>query len=224
MCGRYRFKDPKLIAEAIKAVLGGDLTMAEFLQRWNVAPSQFLPVAHAHEGVPQVVPMRWGLVPFWDKSEKPKIAPINARSEEAYSKPMFRQAIQGRRCLVPADGFYEWKRVDDKTKLPFCIARREERPFFFAGLYEESVEHLRPATFTVLTTAPNELVAQIHDRMPVLLEGERAKAWVRPGALSEADFRATCVAYPASDMTAWRISSLVNNPRNEAPEVSERVE
>ena len=78
MCGRYRFKDPKLIAEAIKAVLGGDLTMAEFLQRWNVAPSQFLPVAHAHEGSPQVVPMRWGLVPFWDKTEKPKIAPINA--------------------------------------------------------------------------------------------------------------------------------------------------
>ncbi|MFO1450822.1 MAG: SOS response-associated peptidase [Opitutaceae bacterium] len=224
MCGRYRFKDPKLIAEAVKAVLGGDLTMAEFLQRWNVAPSQFLPVAHAHDGVPRVEAMRWGLVPFWEKSEKPKLAPINARSEEAYAKPMFRQSIQRRRCLVPADAFYEWKRVDEKTKIPFCIARREERPFFFAGLFESAVEGLRPATYTLLTTAPNALVASIHDRMPVLLDGERARAWVRPGALTEPEFRAFCTAYPAEDMVAWRISSLVNNPRNEAPEVALRVE
>jgi len=223
MCGRYRFKDPKRIAEAVRAVLGGDATMAEFLQRWNVAPSQLLPVAHAHEGTSRVESMRWGLVPFWDKSDKPKIAPINARSEEAFAKPIFRQSVQRRRCLVPADAFYEWKRLDQKTKIPFCIARREERPFFFAGIFEPAVADLRPATFALLTTAPNELVARIHDRMPVMLEGEHARAWLRDAALSEGDYRALCLAYPAEDMVAWEVSTRVNNPRNEAPDVSEPV-
>jgi len=223
MCGRYRFKDPKLIAEAVRAVLGGDATMSEFLQRWNVAPSQLLPVAQAHEGTSRVESMRWGLVPFWDKSEKPKIAPINARSEEAFAKPMFRQSVQRRRCLVPADAFYEWKRLDEKTKMPFCIARRNERPFFFAGIFEPAVAGLRPATFAILTTTPNELVARIHDRMPVMLDGEPARAWLGDAALSEGDYRALCLSYPAEDMVAWEVSTLVNNPRNEVPAVSEPV-
>ena len=129
--------------------------------RYNIAPSQELPVVINDDGGrAKVATMRWGLVPFWDKSEKPKIAPINAWSEDAFAKPMFRQSIQKRRALIPADGFYVEAPPGDR-KQPFDICLKDGRPFFFAGIYEEATG-IRPATYLLFTTRPNSLMAEIH--------------------------------------------------------------
>ncbi len=166
--------------------------------------------------------MRWGLVPFWEKSARPKVAPINARSVEAFSNPFFRQSIQKRRCLVPADGFYEWPKLEKPGKAPrhanyYTLADR--RPFFFAGIFEHSVEGLRPGTFTFFTTAPNELLLELpHERMPVILEADRAREWIRPGPIAEADFLCLCSPFPAEQMSTWKVGTRVNKPQNEGPE------
>jgi putative SOS response-associated peptidase YedK len=224
VCGRYRFKDPQALAEFIRGLLGEGLTIDGLEPRWNAAPSQSLPVIASRDGVPSGGRMRWGLVPYWEKSDKPAFAPINARSEEAFAKPMFRQSVQRRRCLVPADGFYEWRRDAGGAKQPFCLGLKDERPFFFAGIHEEEVPGLRPRTFAILTTAPNALVARVHDRMPVILAGDAARAWLREGVLAEGEYRALTGAFPADGMTAWPVSTAVNSPRNDGPECSAPVD
>lgn len=161
--------------------------------------------------------MKWGFVPYWENSAKPAIAPINARSEEAFAKSMFRNSVQCRRCAIPADGFYEWKR-DVASKQPFDISMKDDRPFYFAGIYEAATA-LRPETFLLFTTQPNELMASIHDRMPAILEGEMAKRWIAPGPISEEAYAAMTKSFPASEMKARPISSLVNSPKNDGPEV-----
>lgn len=219
MCGRYRLKDPDRVLEALRAIFGDRLGPVALTQRWNVAPSQQMTVVRARGTAVEGESMRWGFVPPWDRTEKPRLAPINARSEEAAVKPMFRDAVRTRRCLVPADGFYEWRRMDAATKLPYCIGLREERPFFLAGIYAESIPELRPATFALLTTRPNAAVAAVHDRMPVILEGERAARWLQPGVVSDTDFRVLCEPLPNDAMALWPVSTLVNNPRHESAEV-----
>jgi putative SOS response-associated peptidase YedK len=166
--------------------------------------------------------MRWGLVPFWDKSEKPKFAPINARSEEIIGKPMFRQSLQKRRCLVPADAFFEWKRITEAKKVPYCIGLVDRAPFFFAGIYEAATA-IRPATYALLTTGPNELMKEIHDRMPVILDEGRSRAWIQPGEVTSETIAQTCVPFPAHLMRAYPVSPLVNNPRNDRPECVARA-
>ena len=217
MCGRYQLKNTQALRQY--ALEFGIPEWVLERPNYNVAPSQSLPVFTMGEnGAIVVTEGRWGLVPFWDKTEKPKFAPINARSEEAFAKPMFRQSIQKRRCLVPADGFYEWKRIDEKTKIPFDIHLKGNRPFVFAGIYEAATT-LRPPTYALLTRAPNELMATIHDRMPVIMEPDAAKRWVAPGEITADQFEAFTLAHPASDMEAIEISALVGNVRNNGPEV-----
>ena len=167
--------------------------------------------------------MRWGLIPYWEKSDKPKIAPINAKSEEAVNKPIFKQSVQKRRCLVPADGFYEWLRLDEgKFKVPYDIRLKGGRPFVMAGIFEKATE-TRPATFAILTTGPNDLMRKIHDRMPAILDDEEAKRWLRLGDITPEEVAAVTAPYPADDMEANPISSLVNSPRNDGPEILEPV-
>jgi putative SOS response-associated peptidase YedK len=192
--------------------------------RYNIAPSQECPVFTLDEEGDVVVPcaMRWGFVPFWDQSEKPRLAPINAQAENIATSGLFRQAVQRRRCLVPADGFYEWLRLDEKTKVPFDIRLKSGRPFFMAGVYEKSAG-TRPATFAILTTAPNALMAKIHTRMPVILDDADARQWLHRGALAPEVLAACTAPHPAEDMEATPISALVNNPRNDLPEVLEPV-
>lgn len=227
MCGRYRIKDTKKVTQHLQVTHGiPDWLTDQNEPRYNVAPSQDCPVIILDdEGDVMPVPclMRWGLVPYWETSDKPKVAPINAKSEEVAAKPMFRHLLQKRRCLVPADGFYEWLRLDDgKVKVPFDIRLKGGRPFVMAGLYEAATES-RPATFAILTTGPNALMAGIHDRMPVILDDEEAKVWLRRGALSPDTLAALTAPHPAEDMEANPISSLVNNPRNDMPEILEPV-
>ena len=194
--------------------------------RYNVAPSQDCPVIIMDdEGDVLPIPcfMRWGLVPYWEKSDKPKLAPINAKSEGVATNAMFKQSVQKRRCLVPADGFYEWLRLDDgKIKVPFDIHLKGDRPFLMAGIYEKATD-TRPATFAILTTGPNDLMTAIHNRMPVILDDEEAQRWLKPGTVSPDEVAALTAPHPAEDMEAISISSLVNSPRNDVPEILEPV-
>jgi putative SOS response-associated peptidase YedK len=217
MCGRYTIKDVQAVMPLIRAIknLARDLRPT-----FNAAPSQLLPVVRVGEdGERELVDMRWGLVPFWDKTEKPKFAPINARSEDALGKATFKQSLQKRRCLVPADGFFEWKKLDaaGKLKVPYHIQLRGSRPFMFAGIFEAGSGD-RPETFAFLTTGPNAVMEPIHNRMPVILGPDEAEAWARPGTLDSAALGAFAAPFPADQMEAYTVSRLVNSPHNNSPE------
>lgn len=217
MCGRYRLKDTDELTERLRLVFKIPRWVTG--PRYNIAPSQEVDViVRAGDGTHQLRRMRWGFVPFWEKAEKPRIAPINARSEEAINKPMFRQALQERRCLIAADGFYEWKRDAGTAKQPFDISRKDGKAFFIAGIYEDATE-VRPATQLLFTTGPNELMAKIHDRMPVILSDEKAREWLEPGPLTAERWAGFARPFPAEAMQARPISSLVNSPRHDGPEV-----
>ncbi len=222
MCGRYRIKDTDELTEHLRRTFG----IPDWVQapRFNAAPSQDMPVIIMDDEGDVIVPatMRWGYVPFWEKSEKPKLAPINVQSETAATNAMFRQSVQKRRCLVPADGFYEWLRLDDTTKIPFDIHLKGGRPFFMAGIYEKGNE-LRPATFAIMTTRPNELMAKIHRRMPAIVDDDEARRWLAAGAMPAEELARLTEPHPADDMEAVSVSSLVNNPRNDVPECLEPV-
>lgn len=221
MCGRYRIKDTDVLTEHLRRSFGiPDWVMTP---RYNIAPSQNLPVlTMGEDGQAVVSTMRWGFVPFWEKSTKPKLAPINAQSEKVVTNGMFRRAVQKHRCLVPADGFYEWLRLDEKTKVPFDIHFRGQRPFYMAGIYEPATPQ-RPATYAILTTHANELMAKIHHRMPAILDQPSAQRWLSPGPLGESDVAALTVPPPAAEMEANPVSSLVNSPRHDGPECLEPV-
>ena len=222
MCGRYRIKESERIAEYLRdAHHVADWPVDARVARYNIAPSQDCPVIIMDdEGDVLPIPcfMRWGYVPFWEQSDRPKLAPINAQAEKVATNGMFRQSLQKRRCLVPADGFYEWLRFDEKTKFPFDIHLKGERPFVMAGVYEKATAS-RPATFAILTTQPNELMTRIHDRMPAILDDDEAREWLQRGEISPQKVAALTVPHPAADMEAVPISSLVNSPRNETPEI-----
>jgi putative SOS response-associated peptidase YedK len=168
--------------------------------------------------------MRWGLVPAWAKDAKIGYSTINARSEDVASKPVFREAFKKRHCLIPADCFFEWMRLDAKSKRPFAIALKGGEPFAFAGLWES----WRPRdgapleSFTILTTSENELMQPIHDRMPVILDPKDYDRWLDAGdpARPAVDlFR----SYPADKMLAWPVSDRVGNVRNNDPALLERL-
>jgi putative SOS response-associated peptidase YedK len=223
MCGRYLLSNSAALRAEMERLTG--LTFEEYAPRprYNVSPSQLNPVVATDPGGrPRAALMRWGLVPFWDQSEKPKFAPINARSEEMLGKPTFRQSVQQRRCVVPADGFFEWKRPDAHTKLPYCIGLTDGAPFFMAGIHEAATP-TRPETFALLTVGPNELMRPIHDRMPVILDEPAARRWLEPGPMTPEKAASLCVPYPATRMRAYPVSTLVNNPRNDLPECIEPV-
>lgn len=225
MCGRYRIKDTDELTEHLRRTFGIPNWVNDRNQaRYNIAPSQDCPVIVLDDEGDVVVPavMRWGFVPFWEKADKPKLAPINAQSETIASSGMFRQSLQKRRCLVPADGFYEWLRLDEKTKVPFDIHLKGGGSFFMAAVFEKPTSS-RPATFAILTTKPNELMAKIHNRMPVILDDGEARRWLTHRELSSEEVGELTTPHPADDMEATPISSLINNPRNDLPEVLEPV-
>lgn len=221
MCGRYTFQHVESLRRLIESITGE--AYAAPAARYNVAPSQENPiVAVGADGHLHGTTMRWGLVPYWDKSEKPKIAPINARSEEMLGKPMFKQAVQKRRGAIPADGYFEWQRPDERTKIPHFISLRERRPFFIAGIFEPATA-ARPATYALLTCTPNPLMAAIHDRMPVILPASAVGRWLGPGPLTPDDAASICVPYASGEMQAWAVSSVVNHARHDVPECIEPV-
>ncbi len=185
--------------------------------RFNIAPTQVIPVVRAgDDGRREWAPCRWGLVPWWAKDLKIGARMINARSETAAEKPSFKKALAARRCLVPADGFFEWAKTSE-GKQPFHIRFSDRRAFAFAGLWErwgpspdETVE-----TFTILTTSANSVTAPIHDRMPVILGPETWEEWLGATPLPPARREVLFTAFPPEEMEAVEVSKRVNSPAND---------
>lgn len=193
--------------------------------RYNVAPGQLIP-AIIHDGVRNKLgQLRWGLIPPWAKDEKIGYRLINARSETAADKPAFRKPLARRRCLIPADGFYEWK-TDGKQKQPMRITLKSGELFGLAGLYEiwENPQGEKIASCAILTTRPNALMADIHDRMPVLLKREDEAVWLDRGEHDEARLLSLIeTPYPADDMTAYPVDKAVGNVRHDTPELIKQI-
>jgi putative SOS response-associated peptidase YedK len=187
MYGRYgRPADKQRIAEWMQVHDTNVFDDSYFAPSYNVAPQSFQPVVKldSETGERELAVMRWGLVPFWSKDGKTNFSAINARAETITISTLYREAMKKRRCLVPADWFYEWQKIDAKTKQPFAIAMKEESIFAFAGLWEtwkdkESGKILE--TYTIVTTDLNELMEKIHNRMPVILHRRDYERWLTPG-------------------------------------------
>jgi putative SOS response-associated peptidase YedK len=220
MCGRFTLRtDAKKVAEFFDADLHG----VDFGPSWNLAPTDpVLVVRRADGGVGgrELARARWGLLPGWvdDADDFPTL--INARSETAREKPAFRDAFRSRRCLIPADGFYEWVRVDG-DKQPFYVRRRDDRLFAFAGLWERRAGEDGPQdSCTILTTEPNDLVARLHDRMPVVLPDDAHEAWLDPAGYP-GDLEELLRPYPDpdDDFEAYPVTKRVNSPRHDEPQL-----
>lgn len=220
MCGRFARQSTQ---DLLANWFGVDFeTMPQFAPSYNVAPSSVQPVVRLNRdsGGPEFALLRWGLVPFWAKDSKFNFSTINARAEEAAARPAYREALKRRRCLVPADAFYEWQRIDEKTKHPYAIALGNGEPFAFAGLWESWKPKEGPPleSFTILTTDPNELLEPIHNRMPVILERSDYQRWLDPGdpVRPPVDLLRP---YPAEKMRTWPVSDRVGNVRNNDPQL-----
>ena len=215
MCGRFTLT----VSASVLADLFNLEDPPDFRPRYNVAPTQSHPIVRTGEGGSREwAAMRWGLVPHWAKDAKIGARMINARSETAAEKPSFRTALSRRRCLVPADGFFEWK-TEASGKQPFHIRFTDRRPFALAGLWERwrRVEGEALETFTILTTRPNDVAARLHDRMPVILAAESWPAWLQASPLSSEQKEQLFLPFPDQDMEAVPVSRRVNSPRNDDP-------
>jgi len=217
MCGRYVLRRLKEWLDDAFAELKirPDLS---FLARYNIAPTQNVPAVRWEEGGPALVNLRWGLIPSWAKDPSIGSRMINARAESLADKPVFRTAFQRRRCLIPADGFYEWQTLaGQKQKQPHLIYLKNDRPFAFAGIWDrwetptETIE-----SFSVITTQANALIQPIHDRMPVILIGANCDQWIRPTS-RESELTALLASYDTNAMTHHPVSTVVNSPSNDAP-------
>jgi putative SOS response-associated peptidase YedK len=211
MCGRYTQRHT---AEEVAERFQLDAAPDFIAPRYNIAPAQTVPVVIERDGR-SVLVCKWGLVPFWSKDPALGNKLINAKAETLAEKPSFKYALEKRRCLIPADGFFEWdKRV--KPSQPMYIHRRDDGLFAFAGLWEECKlldgEVLR--TCTLITVEPNELVGEFHQRMPAILRPEDEAAWLNPTAKAE-EARRLLRPYEATELEAWPVSTAVNNVQHE---------
>ena len=220
MCGRYTLSSPiEVIAE-----LFGLAEMPPLQPRFNMAPTQEAPVVRVEPpgSPPSLALLRWGLVPYWAKEASIGNRLINARAESAAEKPAFLLSFRKQRCLVVADGFYEWKK-EGPVKQPYLVRRQDGLPFALAGLWARWHAPEGPPldTFTILTTTPNDLMRSLHDRMPVILERDAYAPWLDP-AFADRD-RLNSLLAPAAD-TGWQaipVSRAVNSPAHDAPDCIE---
>jgi putative SOS response-associated peptidase YedK len=224
MCGRYRLSRRKqLVEEYFKTAQSDD----DWNPRYNIAPTQPVPVVRQHlkEPVRELSLVRWGLIPSWAKEASMSASMINARSETASNKPAFRDALKSRRCLIPADGFYEWQRAG-KTKQPYCFEVNDGQLFAFAGIWDRwkdaSGNWIRSCS--ILTTTPNAVTATIHDRMPVILAPENYDLWLDPGSIDAGAVREMLRPYDAASMRCFPVSTRVNQSANDDEECSAPVE
>ncbi len=242
MCGRYTLKaSAQELIEAFELAHDDGLDLAPdpaserppvplgappltWSPRFNIAPTQSLPIIANVPGPRLIRFARWGLVPSWAKDPKIGSRMINARSETVADKPSFRSPFRRQRCLVPADGFYEWQRVG-KAKRPMHIGLDGGGLFAMAGLWERWLPRDAPGdaapeplhTFTVLTTTPNPLLAPIHDRMPVILPRDAWDLWLSPDDPGRSALQPLLTPYPAEAMATFEVDTLVNSARNDVP-------
>ena len=221
MCGRFvQYSDPEIYASQF------DLdTLCEAKPRYNVAPTQpVLAIRGTDEGRRELVPLRWGLVPAWSKGPDSRYSMINARAETVSSKPAYRDAFKHRRCLIPAEGFYEWKAEKD-GKTPFLIQRADARPFAMAGLWERwrQADGELLESCTIIVTDANSLVRDIHDRMPVILKEEDFATWLDPNNGDAEELLSMLKPADPAALAMHEVSRQVNSPRNDGPELLEAV-
>ena len=214
MCGRFTLRTPRRFKD-----LSSDLPPATLVPRYNIAPSQEILAVIGSEDERRVSAFVWGLVPSW--SGEPK-GIINARSETLQTKPSFSESFQRRRCLIPADGFYEWKRRG-KSKQPFYFQLQDESQFAFAGIWDEWKKGAGSImSCAIITTAPNELLAAIHDRMPVMLTPDAQDKWLRDSGSDE--LMKLLEPFPAEAMKSFPVSQQVNHAQIEEPSLVEPIE
>jgi len=223
MCGRFTQHYTWAEVHAFLSVFGPPRNLQP---HYNIAPTRTIDVIRLNQdGKRELVPMRWGLIPGWIKEASPRVKPINATAERVATAPMFRRAYAKRRCILPIDNFFEWKAIKGaKAKQPYAIGMKSGEPFALAAIWEgwrhpESGELAR--TFCVVTTDANELVADIHNRMPVILPPQAYDRWL---STIEPDPRDLLVPFPAEPMMMWPISTQVNKPENDDPEILEPFE
>ncbi|MBS4071893.1 SOS response-associated peptidase [Algoriphagus aquatilis] len=219
MCGRYSLNKSKIeLEERFQAEM-----LADFKPRFNIAPTQLVPVITS-DSPKGFSFFYWGITPDFGQNKPVAQKLINARAESVNEKISFKGSFQRRRCLIPADGFFEWKKLGKKTKIPYRFTLREEEIFSFAGIWEEyeTVSGESQHTFLILTTTPNELVEEVHDRMPVILKRDQEKKWLDKYT-SEEDLSKMLTTYPAELMQSYTVSPLVNSVLNDSPSILRRT-
>jgi putative SOS response-associated peptidase YedK len=223
MCGRFTLTSSE---EQIAAVLPGLVFDVPIAPRYNIAPTQTI-AAVLNDDPQRVQGVRWGLIPAWAKDAAIGNRMINARGESLHEKPSFKRPLKKQRCLILADGFFEWQAVPgEKRKQPLYIRRRDAAPFAFAGLWDrwKSPEGERLTTATIITTAANRLVAPIHDRMPAILTPEHVPTWLAGGECDIEPLQACLAPYPAELLELYPVSTRVNTPKHDDAACVERAD
>ena len=214
MCGRYRLSRRKQLVEEYFDSGGED----DWVPRYNIAPTQAVPIIRQNPKEPrrELSLVRWGLIPSWAKDSSGAARMINARSETAAATPAFRDAMTSRRCLIPADGFYEWQKTG-KARQPYCFEVNEGELFAFAGLWDRwkdpSGQWVKSCS--ILTTTPNAVTGYVHDRMPVILDRADYDLWIDPGMTNVEAVSEMLKPYDAQMMRSYPVSSRVNHVAND---------
>lgn len=229
MCGRYTLTSTDGLTEELGVAVAEPPEASEWWRpRFNIAPTQPAPVVLVRDGERRLELMRWGLIPPWADSPAIGARMINARAETLDAKPAFRDAVKHRRCLIPADGFFEWKlRGSGRStkKIPVYLRPVPRRLVAFAGLWERwrAPDGHWVTSFTIVTGPPNELVAPLHDRMPVVITRDHVDAWLAPGPLPHDALTSLLAVPPVADWQAAEVSPRVNSPAPDDPELIEPV-
>jgi putative SOS response-associated peptidase YedK len=213
MCGRFTLRTPAADLIEIFEVARS----FEVVPRYNIAPTQSVAAVREVEGKRELVQLRWGLLPDWSDASMSGPPMINARAETAANRPAFRNAFRRRRCLIPADGFYEWQAAEGGPKQPFLITLRDEQPFAFAGLWERcrAPDESVVESCTILTTNANDRLKGLHDRMPVILPRDHYGPWLDPQIEDAGTLQTLLTPYPSAEMCVRPVSRRVNNARND---------
>jgi putative SOS response-associated peptidase YedK len=239
MCGRYVLLNGKKVLATFALLRDLESTGQAFeeLPRYNASPLQRMPVFAVRNATLAAEQMRWGLVPHWSKDGKVAFSTFNAKAETLDQSKLYNAYFKGSRCLIPADGFYEWKKATVTKevrgaeqqvieKQPMCIRMKDELPFIFAGLFSvwKDPEGKEFPSYTIITTIPNELVGEIHDRMPVILHEKDFEEWLDRNMKDTASLKKLLLPYPAKEMKAYRVSTVVSSSRNDVPECVEPLD
>jgi len=220
MCGRFTNKaKPEQLKQEFKV---GRKNPNLYEPRFNIAPAQMIDVVIEPENERLLTQLKWGLVPSWSKDAQTAKGLINARCETITEKPSFREAFKSRRCIIPASGFFEWQKKGTGAKQPFYFYLNEKEVFGFAGLYEEWIDKQSGEileTCTIITTEANDVLKPVHDRMPVILEPESYDEWLDAKVKDTERLQKFLVPYPAQEMTSYAVSTNVNIPDSNSPEL-----
>jgi putative SOS response-associated peptidase YedK len=222
MCGAYGFsvKDAKQVYDRFEVVN----TLEDFSPRWNLRPGQMNPVITSHSPN-RISRMFWGLIPFWAKDDNSKYSTINAKAETAATLPTYREPFRHKRCLVPANGFYEPDKLHyEKAPFPWHYFQfTDQRLFAFAGIYDiwtDKNSGREIASYSIITTEPNEIVGTVHPRMPVILHPDDEETWLNPDITEPDALQPLLRPYePSQELETWRVGDSARNPRNEGPEL-----